>query len=293
MWTGIDILYGIQEFRLANPFLEQLAVACSSRVMYLVLPILIVFLFYWCINKRQGEILGVGYISTIVFSMNVKFGIAMPRPWDLDPRIIEVQGVHADGLSCPSGHSAIVTNAFGTAACFSKHLIFKILLVLLIVIVISARLILCVHTPLDIIVGVAIGIASAIAAWKLVDYSYTSEKAFWIVTAVYVVFFTAMFIVAYCCWGADIPSLIEYMGFFYGVFIGRALEHVYVKYEIPELSWKKHAKRYLVGVLTSGAILAVFLALDPVYGVLAGGLIMTTWAFAGYPMLMKKWKFLN
>ncbi len=293
MWTGVEILYGIQEFRLANPFFEQLAVACSSRVMYLILPILIAFLFYWCINKRQGEVIGVGCVSAMVFSMTVKFGIAMPRPWDLDPRIIEVQGVHADGLSCPSGHSAIVTSAFGAAACFSKHMISKILLVLLIVLVVSARLILCVHTPLDIIVGVSIGVASAIIAWKLIDYSYTSEKAYWIVTAAYVVFFTVMFIVAYFFWGADIPSLTEYMGFFYGVFIGRALEHVYVKYEIPELSWKKHAKRYLIGILTSAIILVVFLALDPVYGTLIGGLIMMPWAFAGYPMLMKKWKFLN
>jgi len=287
MWTGIALLYWLQDIRLANPILEDIFTVFSSRVFYLVLPIVVAFIFYWCINKRQGEIIGMGCVSAMVFSMLVKFGIGIPRPWDLDPRIIEVQGVHANGLSCPSGHTAVTSAAFGASAVFSKHLLSKIVLILMIAMIISARLILCVHTPLDIIVGMAIGIAAALVAWKAVDYSYTSDRAYWIVAIAYGLFFAVFFAVSFFCWGADAGSLTEYMGFLYGALVGRALEYRYVGYEVPDTGLKNHVMRYIIGMVVGAAILGVFMILVPSYGTLIGGFLMLVWAFYLYPKIMK------
>ena len=287
MWTGIEILYTLQDIRQSCPFLEDLFLAASSRVFYLAAPIIIAAAFFWMGDKKQGDILGLSCISAMVFSQCMKYGIAQPRPWEIDPRIVEVPGAHAHGHSLPSGHTAMVVSSFIPAGKFCGNKLVAAVLILLTVIIIMARLFLCVHTPLDILVGIAIGAAAIIIAYLSMQWAYDDDRRYYMVNGVYTAFFTVIFAVSSVYWGVPMELTLGYAGFFYGMIFGKILERLYVGYEVPVLDMKRQALLVSLGVMIAAAILLVPYFLLPTYGMMTGGFLFMFWIFLIYPKLLK------
>lgn len=288
MWTGIELLHALQDIRMEFPLLEDLFSAMSSRVIYLAVPVAMIFLFYWCINKKQGEILALSFVPAMVFAVVSKYGFNQPRPWDLDPSIIKVDGVNAHGLSLPSGHAASAISTFLPATLFFRNRLFKTVLIAVMVLITVGRLVLCVHTPLDILSGIAVGLIAIVVAWKSMEYAYENDRTYLFVNVAYAVFFTALFIISLVCWDAEADRIALYAGFLYGMLIGRILDRFYLRYEVPQTGIKEHTLRFVVGMIIGAAILLVFMVPFPDWGIGLGGALMMIWSFFIYPYVITK-----
>ncbi len=288
MWTGIELLYSLQEIRLEFPFLESLFSVLSSRVFYLALPIVLAFLFYWCIDKRKGEIILMSCIPAMVFTMTSKYGFNQPRPWDVDPKIIEVEGINANGQALPSGHTAMTVSSFIPVAAFFKSRVLESALLILAAMIIVGRLVLCAHTPLDIIAGLVVGLLAVLLSWKAIGYAYRDEGRYHVVNLVYSVFFTALFIVAIILWDVDAVVISGYAGFFYGMMVGRTLEHIYVGFEVGETCAREKILKFATGIIPGGALFLLSVALIPTFGTAVGGALMMLWCTFLYPLILQR-----
>ena len=130
---------------------------------------------YWCWNKRAGEyMLSVGLAGTAVGHC-LKNLFRVPRPWLLDEEfeIVESARARAGGYSFPSGHAQMGVGIYGSLAMKTKNRIVKIVAVVLCFVVPFSRMLLGVHTPLDIAVAVAISLVFIFAFRD----SFTGEPA--------------------------------------------------------------------------------------------------------------------
>ncbi len=286
MWTGIELLLVLQDIRLQNPFLEDLFLHSSSKLLFLALPVMVISAFFWFVDKRQGTIIGLGFTTATAAAIAAKFCIAQPRPWVLDPRIIEVEGSYASGYSCPSTHTTMVASSLFPAAYYSKDKVLRFILLAVAIFVITGRLVLCAHTPLDLLVALIITFAALLVARIMVDYGNRGEREFCISCAAYVMVVTAMVIAAIALWNADLPNMVGHASMFYGAILGMVLEHRHLGYTIPSIAVPSIFKRYIVGMTLGCAIFFVPYFLLGEYGTAVGGFLTMLWIFYGYPRLM-------
>ena len=286
MWTGIELLLILQDIRLQNPFLEDLFLHSSSKLLFLALPVMVISAFFWFVDKRQGTIIGLGFTTATATAIAAKFCIAQPRPWILDPRIIQVPGSYASGYSCPSTHTTMVASALFPAAYYSKDRVLTFILLAVAIFVITGRLVLCAHTPLDLLVALIITFASLVVARIMVDYGNRGEMEFYISCTAYLIVISAIVIVAIALWNADLPNMIGHASLFYGAIVGMILEHRYLGYTIPSIDVRSIFKRYIVGMVLSCIIFFIPYLLLGEYGTAAGGFLVMLWIFYGYPRLM-------
>lgn len=285
MWTGIELLQPIQDIRTGYPFLEDISLVFSSRLFYLVLPIAIVLIFYWTVDKKKGGFLGLSCLSAFTFTTLCKTWIVQPRPWELDPDLIRVEGAHSNGYSLPSGHTAMSVSTYLPTAMMIRRRIVSILLIALTILIVASRLILCVHTPLDIIAGVCVGAISIVAAWKATEFSERSRGSFHLVMFLYAAAF-AVFSVISIMAGEDLYELAQSMGFFYGMVLGRILEYHYVSYTIRDFEIKRKSLIIIKGLLIGAVLLGIPMLLSKDFGTPIGGFLMMIWSFYLYPKLM-------
>ena len=285
MWTGIDILLTLQDLRHQFPFLETISLIFSSRVVYLAIPMMIAAGFFWYIDRKKGEILILSIITSLLFVNLVKFGIAQPRPWDLDPRIERVEHTNAHGYSCPSGHSSVAASSYGMTALFTPGRVSIVLFIIAVMIVLS-RLILCVHTPLDVICGIAVGVVFSAIAYYNVRGCESGKVSYTLMYCSYLVIFTALFIISVVCWNAEINTILDYSGFFYGAIIALMIEHMKVGYEVSEDTLKNKMKGFVIGMVVAGILLLVPHLIINHIGTFIGGVLMMLWCFLIYPKIL-------
>ena len=128
--------------------------------------LVILAIIYWCISKDLGTYLMMGWSGNRIANGFMKITVCAYRPWIRDSRIIP----HGDaittatGYSFPSGHTMNAGTVYGGTAMygktFSKPL--KIMLYLIVVLVALSRTFLGVHTPQDVLVGMA---SSLLVMW--------------------------------------------------------------------------------------------------------------------------------
>ena len=167
----ITYLLWLQDLRNAtnnalSPFFEQLSLFSVRDIQ--LLPAFI----YWCLNKRTGLFIFFSMKLSQTFNALVKLTACVYRPWVKDPRIIPAGDslTTAGGYSFPSGHAMMFTPVYGGLAMFTKNRAVKCLFIVLILVSAFARNYLGVHTPQDVIVGVALGSLSLYIAVKIFDY---------------------------------------------------------------------------------------------------------------------------
>jgi membrane-associated phospholipid phosphatase len=150
-----DIRLGIHDA--GSSFLVGLS---TFSVTYLFL---IPAFIYWCINKRQGLFVLFSAYLCIAISAVVKLTACVYRPWIRDPRILPVGNslTRATGYAFPSGHTTTATPIYGGMAYSfwrsKKARWFSILCIITLLLTAFSRNYLGVHTPQDVIVGLALG----------------------------------------------------------------------------------------------------------------------------------------
>ena len=197
--------------------------------------ILVVGLFYWCLDKKKGLKLCL-YLSVVnIFYPMIKNVVKRPRPYmqheeieclkpayDGDPYDVSVQS-----YSFPSGHMSNAGAVYGGLIRFFKNKILRIVLFVLIVIIGISRFALGVHYPSDVLVGLLLGVATT----YLIDYceqKFARKKYFLVLTVFGLVGF------AFC----TSNDFYTGYGIMLGTMLGNIIEEKYVNFKETSNIWE-------------------------------------------------------
>lgn len=152
----MKFLYLLESIR--NPVLDFLMGAITfigGETLFLVIAILLI----WCADKRTGYFTLLCCFFGTVINQALKLLFRIPRPWVKDPSftIVESARAEATGYSFPSGHTSNVTCTFGALGAMHPKRWKWIACLSIIALVAFSRMYLGVHTPLDVVVSLAIG----------------------------------------------------------------------------------------------------------------------------------------
>ncbi len=179
----MEILKFIQELRL--PFLDtffSLITRLGEEIAFMAVGMIV----FWCIDKFSGYyVLCGGFFGTLL-NQFLKITFRIPRPWVLDPKfqIVESAREAASGYSFPSGHTQTSVGLFGSLAKLTKEKGLKILFIVLCVLVPISRMYLGVHTPLDVLVSVAVALVIVFGFYPLFKKAQESPKVMYIILGV-------------------------------------------------------------------------------------------------------------
>ncbi len=171
----LDILRWIAKIR--NPvfdFLFQIITFCGDEIVFMAVAMLL----FWCVSKKEGYyILTVGFIGTVI-NQFLKITFRIERPWVYDESIGVVGNAKdaATGYSFPSGHTQNSVGTFGSLAYIFKKRWVRILSIVLCILVPFSRMYLGVHTPLDVVVSIAIALALVFGLRPVFNKAYGSTK---------------------------------------------------------------------------------------------------------------------
>ncbi len=126
----------------------------------------LVLLVLWCVDKRWGYRLFFAGMLGNVLNQLLKAVLLIPRPWLRDSSLTIVEGARegATGHSFPSGNTQTATTVFFTLAPPLRKLWAWLWAGLAAGLVAFSRLYLGVHTPADVLAGLALGLLVPLAA---------------------------------------------------------------------------------------------------------------------------------
>lgn len=133
--------------------------------------LLVVSIMYWCINRKASFRIGCIFILSMFINDTLKNLFHSPRP--AGPGLQPLFGWTAGGYSFPSGHAQGAATFWGALARISGRKPLIWVAAVMIFLVSFSRLYLGVHYPVDVVVGIVIGLA---AAWLLYHPSAWWEK---------------------------------------------------------------------------------------------------------------------
>jgi len=183
----MSILLGLQDFRNGSggflaEFMKKMTFLGELNTTLVLLAIL-----YWCIHKELGTFLMMGWCGNRLVNGALKVTACAYRPWIRDARIVPYGDsmTTATGYSFPSGHSMNAGSLFGgTAVRPGTTWGPRVLLFIVVALVGFSRMFLGVHTPQDVLVGIA---ASVLVMWltaKLMKWIAKHPEKDWIVVVV-------------------------------------------------------------------------------------------------------------
>ena len=135
--------------------------------------LIITGLIYWCVSKRIGTYLLMGWTGNRIVNGVLKVTACAYRPWIRDARIIpEANALEtATGYSFPSGHSMNAASLYGGLAIrrdMRRGL--RVLMMIVLCLVAFSRNFLGVHAPQDILVGSIAGVLVLFLTGKLLAW---------------------------------------------------------------------------------------------------------------------------
>ena len=258
--------------------------------------ILVLLIIYWCVDKRMGFAFG-GTLLPANCSMNIlKVIFRVPRPWVQYPNELEcILPSTATGYSFPSGHSTTAGALWGTVYKFSKATWIKVIAIALIVLVPISRVYLTCHWPIDVIVGIGLGLIFSLLLSKKMYALYDDEKHFGKVSVIIATITGAVGLVtAILLEGGAIEALLwkdlmETSVMCSGLFLGAFLEKNNVNFRVPS-TLKKKIIGFLIGAVL-GVGIWVGLRSIPVFSMIFKCIAYFFFAFWGsfvYPSLAVK-----
>ena len=156
----IEILLALQDFRNGPGAFLAGFLSKMTWLGELNTAIVILALIYWCVSKDFGTYLLMGWSGNRLVNGMLKVTVCAYRPWIRDARVLPYGDsiTTATGYSFPSGHTMNAATIFGGGA-VRKDIprALRAVLGLLVLLVAFSRNYLGVHTPQDVLVGIAAG----------------------------------------------------------------------------------------------------------------------------------------
>ena len=135
--------------------------------------LLLMGIIYWCISKRMGVYLFMGWGINRLVNGFLKITFCVYRPWIRDPRIkpLEAALEKATGYSFPSGHTTNGAAVFGGLA-LRRELArpLRIGLWSIVILIGFSRNWVGVHTPQDVLVALGAGVVFMLLAGWICDW---------------------------------------------------------------------------------------------------------------------------
>lgn len=121
--------------------------------------ILFVLIIYWNMDKKKGFVIFSTLLTALLSMQVLKAIFRVDRPFVKHPELISADRVEtATGYSFPSGHSTGASSFFSLIFSLYRNRLLRTISVLLIILIPLSRLYLGVHWPLDVAVGIILGI---------------------------------------------------------------------------------------------------------------------------------------
>lgn len=257
----MEFLKWLQELR--TPFMDSVfgtITHLGEETIFIVLGIL----FFWCISKREGYfLLATGLVGTVL-NQFLKLLFRIPRPWVLDEtfEIVESARAEATGYSFPSGHSQMASGLFGGIARWHQGWL-RIVGIALALLVAFSRLYLGVHTPLDVGVGLLMGVMLVLVLYPLMHKVTENERLMRILLWIMVLFAVGnlAFVTLYS-FPADVDAenlahglkqAYTTLGSLAGLLVAFEIERRFIRFETKAVWWVQILKV----VLGLGLLLAI------------------------------------
>lgn len=158
---------------ISNPFLDivfQLITMMGEDTFFMLVTAVI----YWCIDKELGYKLGFVTLTSACVNFGIKDLLKIPRPIG-EPGIRSLRIHTAEGYSFPSGHTQNTATLWTFFMLqFRKGWLYIIGTSVILLVGIS-RLYLGVHTPVDVVGGMVIGVLWVVL-WSLVYETSRKRK---------------------------------------------------------------------------------------------------------------------
>lgn len=251
----MEFLYFLEGLR--NPICDaffSLITMLGEETAFMAVAIII----FWCFSKFQGYFLLItGFIGTVV-NQFLKMIFRIPRPWVKDGNftIVESAKEGASGYSFPSGHTQSSVTLFGGVARANKNKTLRVIMIAICVLVPFSRMYLGVHTPLDVIVSIAISLLLIFGGFKVFELASKNDKVMYIILGVLtaLVISFVVFVYAYpfpydVYSGENIHNLESAMknaytmlGCVAGLWVIYPVEKKYVKFEVNAVWWAQILK---------------------------------------------------
>ena len=293
-------------------FLESIRTPVGDALMSFItlfgeetLFIVLALVFFWCIDKKRGFYLLFSCFTGTVCIQFLKMTFRIPRPWVLDPNftIVESAREAATGYSFPSGHTQCAAGLWGGIARSAKKRAVQIGGTALVLLVGFSRMYLGVHTPLDVLVSLAIALVVIFALYFVVYQGFDKPKRMYFACGVLLAATVAnLLFVSLYPFPADVDlvnlangqkTAWQMLALAIGVCIIYPLDRYWIKFETKAVWWAQILK-LVIGV---GLVLAVRVLLktplNNLFGINIGAAVryflIVVVAGVLWPMTFKFW----
>lgn len=119
----MDYLLFLQGLRESAGDLLNTFLYAISELMGGAIGMAIPAVIYWCIDKRAGSFMLMGFSGSFLLNQTLKNIFCVYRPWILDSRITPMEKAFgsATGYSFPSGHATMATASYGGVAIWQRR----------------------------------------------------------------------------------------------------------------------------------------------------------------------------
>ena len=211
----------------------------GSEFFYIAL----ICIIFWCINKRIGYYAGFSLVTANILNAGLKNTFQVPRPIGHNGITCVDKPFNAfpGGFSFPSGHSMGTGSFWYSIVTGFKQRWITILGISLMILVPVSRLYLGVHTPVDVITGLTLGI---LTAWIMGKIFSVAEKK-----KTYIMLITVLPFAVWCFFMND-PEYWKGLGTLLGLSAGFMIESEVIKFAMP-----KKIRTAVLRIITGIAIL--------------------------------------
>lgn len=235
-------------------------------------PIIFLFAFliiYWNINKKEGARFAYNAIITLLIVNTLKSICNIRRPflYNTDIKMLEMDG-SGTGSSFPSGHSALSSALCSSLLISYLHGGFWIVFTVIIPLLVGlSRMILGMHFPLDVIIGLGIGYGFTFIFYNLLDKMDNGLKGSLVLSVILSsvilvgAFILSLLVTVHILSNSIFSDLIRSLSLLGGFILGRFFEERFVKY-LTRARKAKKILRLILGIIPI-ALLYVFLKHTP------------------------------
>lgn len=204
----------------------------------------IIGLFYWCIDKKMGERIGMTALLTININNLLKGIVLEKRPYQHEgyEHLQKLPGKDGSSgsTSFPSGHSQNSSTIYTTLYLNHKNKIIRIACIILIILVPISRVLLGVHFPHDVIVGTLLGTITALIFNHLLNLNWSKTRFYSYIGSLIIFLPSIIFF-------PTKDSFIGY-GLIWGLFLGTEIEHRFIDFS-TDVPVKCKILRVIIGIL--------------------------------------------
>lgn len=142
----------LQSFPALSPLMKVASNLGNEEFFLLLIPFV-----YLCINRKIGLRLGALILCCDALCAILKIAFALPRPYWIDARVLAISSESSFGF--PSSHAMVSAAVWPFLARQTKRVWLMFAAIFLVILIGISRVFLGVHSALDVVVGIVLGIA--------------------------------------------------------------------------------------------------------------------------------------